>query len=276
MFRYFLTAGRLAIGLFVVLGTLACRDQTPMNNADTANSDIPSLLVNAASGLNYRVIVAGNASPDSPLPWVIALHGVNGDTESLIQEFADLGLDFPCRIYVLQGRNRFQRGGYDWAGAAPSEPGYGAGIMASAQLVTRFADDLAKDGKNLGKPLVTGFSQGAILTLALASHYPEHIGAAVSVSGWLPDSIIPTEKPVTIVPIKAIHGVLDNRLPYDETVKVIETLRGLGMGISLTTLRNTGHELTSEAKQQWQRDLQILLEENTENLNQASAQNTTP
>lgn len=257
MFRHRPTAGWFMIGVFLSLGTVACRDQLPANLDVPTDSALPPLNLNDASGLYYRLITNGHSDSENPLPWVIALHGVNGNVEGFIRAFPSL--DIPYRVYVLQGRNRFQRGGYDWAGSPPSDSNYGSGIMESAQLVSRFSEDLAKDERNLGKPLVTGYSQGAILSLSLAIYYPETLSAAVLLSGWLPESLMPEKLPAEVVPIRAIHGLLDNRLPYEDTLNIIESLDNLGMDIHLMPLQNTGHEISEEAELEWGNALRLLL-----------------
>lgn len=238
---------------------VACQDRLTEDSSPASFALNPGpLLFNEASGLHYHVFTTGGASAGDELPWIVALHGVGGEPERYAQTFAGIG--FASRVYVLQGKNEFSRGGYDWAGAAPSDHGpYGPGIMSSAELVSTFVRDMADRDNNAGKALVTGFSQGSILTLALASHFPQDFRAAVPVSGWLPASIMPNEPPATIIPVRASHGALDETLPYDDTVHKISQLQDLGMDIRLYTFDDIGHQLAPEVRSRWVEVMNDLL-----------------
>ncbi|MCA9615240.1 MAG: hypothetical protein KC586_20935, partial [Myxococcales bacterium] len=118
-----------------------------------------------------------------------------------------------------------------------------------ADTLRRRADQLAQvliHFRNVrvsrGKPIVTGFSQGAMLTYTLAILHPELLDSALPIAGWLPPSLIPSEVPaIRRVPIRSIHGDADPVVRIGPTRELIAHLRGLGFEIEWVEERGTQH-----------------------------------
>ena len=64
----------------------------------------------------------------------------------------------------------------------------------------------------LQRLLATGFSQGGILSFALASRHPSRIAHAFPVAGSCPGPLLPKEGPGQAAPISAFHGAEDDVL----------------------------------------------------------------
>jgi phospholipase/carboxylesterase len=103
---------------------------------------------------------------------------------------------------------------------------------------------------------VTGFSQGGALTLALATHHLDDVGAAFPIGGWLPPSIAPSA-PAGLPPIVALHGEADARVPIGPTRDAIAALAVRGARAELKAYPGVGHTISAEMH----RDLERLLRE---------------
>ena len=240
----------------LMLGCFSCS-----KSAETTNSlDLGPLLQDAESGLSYYLVTTGEGDSNEPLPWIIALHGVAATAESFAELFQEV--PYKSHVYVVQAPNEFHRGGYDWFGSPPGGDNveYGAGVLRAAQLIRKFSNALVGNERNLDKPVITGFSQGGILSLAMATYYPQDIRASVPVSGWLPSSIWPETDVAPIVPVIAFHGEKDSVLPISATEESIIALRSLGMEIEFQRYSGLDHQISRKEKQDWSQTIKKLIE----------------
>lgn len=185
---------------------VACRSPAPEGKADTSRPE--------PAPLEFVERVTGGASGDATLPLVIAVHGLGDRPERFVRLFERL--PFPVRVVAPRGPAKHGRG-YSWFPVRrlppdPNDAEMVAGIRASAERLAALARWLAKHRPTRGKPVVTGFSQGGMLSFALAVHHPDAIAAALPVSGALPPALLP-EGPVTR-PIHALHGTADRVVPF--------------------------------------------------------------
>ena len=86
---------------------------------------------------------------------------------------------------------------------------------------------------------LTGLSMGGFGTWAWAAQNPEKFAAIVPVCGG--------GKPAKAsrygkIPVWAFHGDKDNRVPYKNSVKMVEAIQKAGGNAKLTTYAGTGHD----------------------------------
>lgn len=197
-----------------------------------------------AAGLAYREMVLGTDDVDAPLPMVVAIHGL-GDTPD---NFVHLLDDFPepVRVILPRGLEPTEDGGYSWFPLRARDPdvtALSAGVEHAADRIAEGLQELQRLRPTVGKPIVTGFSQGGILTFTLAVHHPEVVGHAVVVGGWLPPPLVPeartpeTEYP----PIHALHGTTDAAVFYEPTAAAVAAVKALGLKAELTSYEGVGH-----------------------------------
>jgi phospholipase/carboxylesterase len=108
-----------------------------------------------------------------------------------------------------------------------------------------------------GRPIVTGFSQGGMLSFALSAKYPSLIAEAVPISGLMPPSMIPTPWPAAapMPRIFALHGEADQRVPFDLSKMGVEKLRAAGVQAELKSYPGVGHTVSPDMR----RDLFVAL-----------------
>ncbi|MCE3239030.1 MAG: estB [Gammaproteobacteria bacterium] len=91
------------------------------------------------------------------------------------------------------------------------------GIADSVKLVNQLIENETNNGISTEKIFIGGFSQGAVIALATALHYPNPLGGVIALSGFLPnaDKIIQSRSSANKnIPIFLAHGTEDNIVPY--------------------------------------------------------------
>ena len=211
------------------------------------------LEVDARSGLHYVEIVTGGAPQDMPLPLVVAIHGLGDNPES----FRLLLDDLPARARVVVPRGPMPRGadGFAWFAFHGEDGGEGAkqqeqGIRESADRVAQLVVSLAKKYGGPSRAVVCGFSQGGILSFAVAAAHPESIATAIPVAGYLPPALWPAERPKTkpLPKILALHGENDRLVSAESARWTVEALRSNGFDVNLRTWPGVGHAIAPEMR----------------------------
>jgi phospholipase/carboxylesterase len=185
---------------------------------------------------------------------IVAIHGLGDRPEN----FAHLFDTFPERARLILPRGidpTEEEDGWSWFPIRARDgdiEALAAGIGLAADKIAVAMTQLQTIHPTRGKPIVTGFSQGGMLTLALAVHHPEVVGHAVAIGGWLPPPLWPEQKPGGATPsIVALHGSADNAVRWGPTKEALDHLEQLGFAVELRTYEGVRHVLTPEI----QRDL---------------------
>ena len=120
------------------------------------------------------------------------------------------------------------------------------GIAGAADQLSRAIAQLAAQRPTRGRPLVTGFSQGGMLSFALALRHPDGIESSVPISGMLPEPLWPSDKPAgkRFPRIVALHGDADEIVPIDPARGLVGRLRNLGYEAVLHEYPGVGHQIT--------------------------------
>ncbi|MFO7563032.1 MAG: hypothetical protein R6X02_10355, partial [Enhygromyxa sp.] len=121
-----------------------------------------------------------------------------------------------------------------------------AGIERAADALAPAIAELAEQGPTLGKPIVTGFSQGGMLAFCLAVPHGELFSAPFPLGGWLPPPLWPKSAPAgdappsappSAPPIIAFHGDEDRAVKFEPTEEAVYRVQlnsyvGVGHAIS--------------------------------------------
>jgi len=196
------------------------------STAEPAQSAAPATEPpNVAAGIHYLMRYSGGANSGEALPLVVAIHGL-GDRP---KRFAHLlgGLDARARLVFPRGLASYH-GGFSWFDLDDSKT-----IRSTAEKLAAMLTTLRRRYPTVGKPIVTGFSQGGVLSFALAVAHPDQLSLALPDSGWLPPELLPAKCPVGAPPIVALHGDADARLRIEPTRQAVGKLRAIGCGAEL-------------------------------------------
>jgi phospholipase/carboxylesterase len=170
-------------------------------------------------------------------PLLLLLHGYGSNEEDLFSFASEL----PEEYYVVSARAPFDLsyGSYAWYAinfdADENKFSDLGQARASRDIIVRFIDELV-DNYPIDAAQVTlvGFSQGCILSYAVALSYPEKVQRVVAMSGYLnPDIAVDDylENDFSQLRIFASHGTVDQVIPVEWARKSIPTLQVLGIEV---------------------------------------------
>jgi len=170
-------------------------------------------------------------------PLLLLLHGYGSNEEDLFSFASELPEDY----YVVSARAPFDLsyGSYAWYAinfdADENKFSDIGQARASRDIIARFIDELvtnyAIDTENV---TLIGFSQGCILSYAVAVSYPEKVQRVVAMSGyWNPEIAVDDylENDCSKLCIFASHGTVDQVIPVEWARKSIPALQVLGIEI---------------------------------------------
>jgi phospholipase/carboxylesterase len=170
-------------------------------------------------------------------PLLLLLHGYGSNEEDLFSFASELPEDY----YVVSARAPFDLsyGSYAWYAinfdADENKFSDIGQARASRDIIARFIDELITnypiDAENV---TLIGFSQGCILSYAVAVSYPEKVQRVVAMSGyWNPEIAVDDylENDCSKLRIFASHGTVDQVIPVEWARKSIPALQVLGIEI---------------------------------------------
>ena len=185
--------------------------------------------------LHHLVREPKNKKDKNPL--LLLLHGYGSNEEDLFS-FAN---ELPDDYYVISARAPFDMmyNSYAWYAinfdADENKFSDIGQARASRDIIANFIDELVAnysiDDKNV---TLIGFSQGCILSYAVALSYPEKVQRVVAMSGYLNTEIAVDDfknNAVSQLRIFASHGTVDQVIPVDWARKSIPVLEDLGIDI---------------------------------------------
>lgn len=170
-------------------------------------------------------------------PLLLLLHGYGSNEEDLFSFASEL----PEEYYVISARAPYDMmyGSYAWYAinfdADENKFSDIEQAKTSRDLISNFIDELlanyAIDSNNVN---LIGFSQGCILSYAVALSYPQKIKRVVAMSGYFNAEIATEnfkENDFSNLKIFASHGSVDQVVPVEWARKAEPTLKQLGIDI---------------------------------------------
>ena len=269
-------SGRL-IALFVLLALVvapACWDRAPDvrgkgaiagKRGTTANKRLPPSSPShgtigegqpapPAHNLEYEEFVTGGAAPGDKLPMVIAVHGLGDNPDRFSKLFIHYAT--PYRVIVPRGPTSHGRDGYSWFDTSIDKGRVTyintQEVKDSARRLAALADDLSAVRPTRGKPVVMGFSQGGMLSYAVAVFHPDSISMAIPIGGAIMSEILPGKRAddAPNPPIVALHGERDRLVQFVLAEKTVEHLQKMGYGARLSAYETVEHRLSFEMRRE--------------------------
>jgi len=171
-------------------------------------------------------------------PLLLLLHGY-GSNDADLFSFAD---ELSEGYYIISARAPYdmQYGSYAWYAinfdADQNKFSDNEQAKSSRDLIAKFIDELVQkyaiDAKNVS---LIGFSQGSILSYAVALSYPEKVQKVVAMSGYLNLDIVADDylkNTLSNLKIFASHGIVDQVIPIAWARKTPAILENLGIAIT--------------------------------------------
>lgn len=171
-------------------------------------------------------------------PLLLLLHGYGSNEEDLFSFAPEL----PDEYYVVSARAPYNLQPYGHAWYAinfdADENKFSDNDQAreSRDLIARLINELVSDLPiDFQDVTLIGFSQGTILSYAIALSYPEKIKNVVALSGYLnPDLLVSgyEKKDFSHLKMFASHGTVDQVIPVEWARKAPDVLKNLGIDVT--------------------------------------------
>ena len=149
---------------------------------------------------------------------LVLLHGIGSNENDLVSLAGEL--DPRLLVVSLRAPRPYQRGfawfGLDFPGAGRIVPNVEQAHETIGDLVRWLAVAPARLGADPQQVYLLGFSQGAMMSLAVLRTAPEKLAGVLALSGLFDDRLVATpaaDGAVAHVPVFVAHGVDDRVLP---------------------------------------------------------------
>lgn len=213
-----------------------------------ADTDVLRVRSGSEAGFLYLEHFIGAIEPEQPIPLVVVLHGRASRAHIAGETFRSL--PHPVRVVVPQA-NDVLEDGYQWL---PVRVGSGlverlaSSLFEISSELAAFIRSMVAAYPTAGRAIVTGFSQGGLVTLALAIHHDDVVGYALPIAGWLPPPLEPTYRRSDLAypAIRAMHGRADEIVPLEDTRALFDRLASKRFEVELVEFEGAAHEVTDE------------------------------
>jgi phospholipase/carboxylesterase len=191
-------------------------------------------------GVDFIELFPGDADESAPL--VVFIHGMGDKPDSWIDPWRT----FPAKAQIVLPRAFTKYGdGWSWFefrdGMSDAE--FGAEVSGAEEKLWKAIAKLAGPRRLI----VSGFSQGGILSFAMAARHPDKIAYAFPVSGSCPGPLLPKNK-AHAAPLIAFHGTADNVLAFKWGQGAVNAFKEQGNEASLKAYPGVGHTMTAEMR----------------------------
>jgi len=212
------------------------------------------------AGFDYVETATGGADLRERLPIIFFFHGLGSQPTGFFKYF--YGMSEKARVILPYGHEKYGSNPAWWTLRSKTEDqaGLAQQMGAQGQAVAEFVTEANRCLGGVGKPIITGHSQGGMMTYAVAAAAPHAVRAAVPVAGWLPVSMWPSKLP----PTYAIHGTSDRTVNYARTEDFISRATAAGLPIEWHPIDGQGHGFSGGSKDAWFNIIRMLLEASAE------------
>jgi phospholipase/carboxylesterase len=190
------------------------------------------LLAPIDASLAHLALSPAAGSSDGQPPAVLLLHGRGADERDLV----GLAGAFDPRLLVVSARAPLSLGwGFQWYELVEVGTPGPAGFARSLDLLHRFVPEIvAGYGIDPARLVLLGFSQGAVMSAAVALSRPDLAAGAVLLSGYLPPTadLEIDESAVRGFPFFVGHGTDDPLIPISWGRQAREELSRLGTDVA--------------------------------------------
>ena len=266
-----MTLARLAVVLGLVVTPLACLSERPSPVARrpeattapaprAAAAPTPPPEGQSPITLRFVIRVTGGAQANDRLPLIVALHGLGDSPENFISLYTEMGLR--ARIAAAAGLDPMGDG-YSWFPSRAGTPHavWVAGIRRAADAIVPEIRRVARENPTCGLPIVTGFSQGAMLSYAVVARPDGGVFAALPLGGLLPRELWPEARDIggLLPAVYALHGTADDRVPFASDREANEAFRAVGYPAELRAYAGIGHNIPPGMQSDLQARLRTVL-----------------
>lgn len=188
----------------------------------------------------YEKVVLGTGTRCT----ILALHG-RGDSPDHFRGLYE-GLPLDATVWIPRAPDEIRPRSFSWFAASSTVSPEVLGEQIAAQT-DRIAAGLQNPPEPAHKLVVTGFSQGGMLSYAMAVRHPDQITSAIPIGGALPAPLWPSAS-TKVAPIHGFHGQIDQIVPLAPTEALVAELKTRGADATLKTYPNVAHTISREMR----------------------------
>ncbi len=214
-------------------GSNATREQLAaiLQRFDTYREKAPTVIKGETKGMPYAVLYPDGFKAGEKYPLLVFLHG-SGSVGAGIDEYLTSN-SFFTEIAKLDVSE------YPFITLTPNLDDMSGWISYYKTLIGMINDIASTPEVDESRVYLMGTSLGGYGTWFLAAKYPERFAAAVPISGGGEASL---GAKLVDVPIWAFHGELDEAVPYEDSVNIVNAIKEAGgTDAKLTTFWGVGH-----------------------------------
>lgn len=205
---------------------------------------------------DLHVLAMDPEDGSTPTAVVVAMHGLGATAEDLAGVAGMLGLPGVRWVFPQGWMPVHHAFGQGWAWF-DLPPNHRAGVLESRRRLLALLDEIVTAGTPSERIVVTGFSQGGVMTLDAGLRYPRRLAGLAPLSGYLFDpETLPTEMAPAQAgtPVFVAHGTFDDVVPIAGSRQATEALRRAGLAVDFREYP-MAHQITPEVA----RDLRAFL-----------------
>jgi phospholipase/carboxylesterase len=185
-------------------------------------------------GIRFLVLFRGGADEHSPL--IVGIHGRGGSPERFSRVFRDFS--GRAELAFAQGPSR-SGDGWSWLPMWSSDDADFVAAFDAAEKQLWQAIAHLSHGRRV---IVTGFSQGGMLSYVLAARHPREIAYAFPMAGGAPPALLPHDHAPT-APVYALHGTSDPVIDVSIARSTVAAFREQGAKAELREFAGVDHDM---------------------------------
>ncbi len=188
--------------------------------------------------LSLEYLIRPPKTKSTKPPLLILLHGYGSNEQDLFS-FAE---ELPGELLIISARAPLSMGfgSYAWYtihfDATDGKFSDIPEAINARETIARFIDEvIANYEVDTNNVFLLGFSQGTILSYAVAFNYPEKVQHVIALSGYINDELLPKKlikEKYTHLDFYISHGTADQVLPVEWARKAPPLLEKLGIRYS--------------------------------------------
>ncbi|MEM6956579.1 MAG: dienelactone hydrolase family protein [Myxococcota bacterium] len=182
--------------------------------------------------------LTGGAEHSETLPLLVTLHG-RGSTPESFRQFFDT-LETPYRIVHLEAPIDEGNGRAWWSFRGKTRDEITAIVRELSDRTVASLRAAERRHAVRGRPLVLGFSQGAMIVYAIAIDHPQAFARGYAVSGVLFDSLLRGDLS-RVTPLRVFHGEDDPIIGMDSGTQSVAPLIAAGADVRVQTFEDVPH-----------------------------------
>lgn len=212
---------QLLVGLGVAILLGACLYVTAKlvrrHQATQPRANADGVLQVANQKRVYDLHIPASYTGQTPMPLVIAFHGVGGDGKAMAEQTSFNQLSEQAGFIVTYPDAISQH----WDARRGSQPETTDDVGFISALIDTLAQNYSLDRRRV---YVVGFSNGGMFVHRLACELSDKIAAIAAVSATMPENLARTCQPVKPISVLLMHGTEDSAIPYNSAGKALLSL----------------------------------------------------